>query len=171
MGRLRRIQAMTDATTPARPVTGRDWLILVLFVLLVFGGGSAIGIYTAPGEWYAGLAKPSFNPPNWIFGPVWSTLYLLIAFAGWRVWRARAGQPQLFWWLQLLLNFTWSPVFFGAQMIGLALGIIVSIFLLILFFIGTTWPRDRLAALCFVPYALWVGFASALNASILFLNG
>jgi tryptophan-rich sensory protein len=92
---------------------------LILFLVLVMGGGVAIGFLTAPGEWYAGLAKPSFNPPNWLFGPVWTLLYLLIAVAGWRVFESdRGGWPMKLWWAQLALNFLWSPVFFAAHQIS-----------------------------------------------------
>lgn len=95
---------------------------LALFLFLVIGGGLAIGYLTAPGEWYACLAKPSFNPPGWIFGPVWTVLYVLIAVAGWRIFeRDRPGWQTRLWWAQLALNFLWSPVFFAAHRIGLAL--------------------------------------------------
>src|SRR6185437_4556277 len=97
-------------------------LALIPFLILVAGGGLAIGFLTAPGEWYAGLAKPSFNPPNWLFAPVWTLLYVLIAIAGWRIWRRDAGGwPTRLWWAQLVLNFLWSPIFFAAHRIGIAL--------------------------------------------------
>jgi tryptophan-rich sensory protein len=144
---------------------------LILFLVLVMGGGVAIGFLTAPGEWYAGLAKPSFNPPNWLFGPVWTLLYLLIAVAGWRVFESdRGGWPMKLWWAQLALNFLWSPVFFAAHQIGLALALILLLLGAILAFIVASWRQDRVAAWLFAPYAAWVGFASALNASILALK-
>jgi len=143
----------------------------VLFLALVVGGGLAIGFLTAPGEWYAGLAKPSFNPPNWIFGPVWTALYVLIALAGWRTFeRDRSGWPMKLWWAQLALNFLWSPTFFAAQRIGLALAIVLLMLAAIVAFIVTSWRRDRVAAMAFVPYAAWVAFASILNAAIFALN-
>ncbi len=146
-------------------------LSLVLFLGLVLGGGLAIGVLVAPGEWYAGLAKPAFNPPNWIFGPTWAVLYILIAVAGWRVWqRDRTGWPVKLWWAQLVLNFLWTPVFFGAHQIGLALVVILLLLAAILGFIATAWRRDRIAAWLFAPYAAWVAFASALTASIFALN-
>ncbi|MBN8957374.1 MAG: tryptophan-rich sensory protein [Rhizobiales bacterium] len=144
---------------------------LILFLVLVVGGGLAIGFLTAPGEWYAGLAKPSFNPPNWLFAPVWTVLYILIAIAGWRIFeRDRGGWPMRFWWAQLVLNFAWSPVFFAAHQLGLALVVILLLLAAIFAFIATAWRKDRPAAWMFVPYAVWVAFASALNASILALN-
>src|SRR5689334_24917042 len=92
------------------------WLSLLGFLVLVIGGGLAIGYLTAPGEWYAGLTKPSFNPPAWMFAPVWSVIYVLIAVAGWRTFeRDRRGWPMRLWWAQIALNFLWSPVFFAAH--------------------------------------------------------
>jgi tryptophan-rich sensory protein len=144
---------------------------LILFLVLVAGGGIAIGYLTAPGEWYAQLAKPAFNPPGWIFGPVWTGLYVLIAIAGWRVWqRDGGGWPMKLWWMQIVLNFSWSPVFFSAHRIGLALIVILLLLGAILAFIATAWRQDRVAAWLFAPYAAWVAFASILNASILMLN-
>jgi tryptophan-rich sensory protein len=146
-------------------------LALIPFLVLVVGGGLAIGFLTAPGEWYAGLAKPSFNPPNWLFAPVWTLLYVLIAIAGWRIWRRDAGGwPMRLWWSQLVFNFLWSPIFFAAHQVGIALVVILLLLAMILAFIVTSWRRDREAALLFTPYAAWVAFASTLNASILALN-
>jgi benzodiazapine receptor len=141
------------------------------FILLVVGGGMLIGFVTVPGPWYEALAKPSFNPPNWLFGPVWTILYVLIAIAGWRTWqRERFGTPMKLWWLQLLLNFLWSPSFFAMQQVGLALVVVLAMLVTILAFIVASWKVDRLAAWLFVPYAAWVAFASLLNASIWLLN-
>jgi benzodiazapine receptor len=146
-------------------------LALILFLLLVVGGGIAIGYLTAPGDWYAGLAKPSFNPPNWVFGPTWTILYVLIAVAGWRVWRKESsGWTMRLWWVQLALNFLWTPVFFGAHQIGLALAVILLLLSVIVAFITLSWRRHRASAWLFMPYAAWVGFASLLNAAILTLN-
>lgn len=147
------------------------YLTLALFLILVVGGGSLIGANNVPGEWYQSLAKPPFNPPNWIFGPVWTALYILIAIAGWRTWtRTRTGGAMAVWWVQLGLNFLWSPVFFTLQNLGLALAIVLSLLVSIVAFIALTWRDDRPSAYMFVPYAAWVAFASLLNASILVLN-
>ena len=144
---------------------------LLLFLALVLGGGMLIGFLTAPGAWYAGLAKPSFNPPAWLFGPVWSALYVLIAIGGWRIWqREPGGWAMKLWWAQLGLNFLWSPVFFGAQRIGLALTIILLLLATIVLLIGLAWRKHAAAAWMFIPYAAWVAFASVLNASLLALN-
>jgi len=126
---------------------------------------------TAPGEWYAGLAKPSFNPPGWVFGPVWTFLYVLIAVAGWRILvSAPRSLPMGLWWVQLGLNFLWSPVFFAAHRIELALVIILLLLATILAFIAVAWRQHRQVAWMFLPYAVWVTFASMLNASIWALN-
>lgn len=144
---------------------------LALFILLVVGGGLLIGLFTGPGEWYQALAKPSFNPPGWLFGPVWTVLYVMIAVAGWRVWQVdRSGAAMKLWWFQLLLNFLWSPVFFAVHSIGGALAIILALLLVILGFIAAAWNSDRVAAWLFVPYLAWVAFASLLNGSIWALN-
>jgi len=144
---------------------------LLLFELLVLGGGLLIGFTNRPGEWYESLAKPPFNPPDWLFGPAWTALYLLIAFVGWRCWQQRptAGRMQL-WWAQLALNFLWMPLFFGMQQMALALVVILLLLAAILAFIAASWRLDRLSAWLFVPYALWVAFAVYLNLSLLLLN-
>jgi len=144
---------------------------MMLLLLLVVGGGLAIGFFTAPGEWYAGLAKPAFNPPNWIFAPVWALLYVLIAVAGWCIFeRDRSGWPMKIWCVQLALNFLWSPVFFAAHRIGLALIVILLLLAAILAFLAAAWRQDRTAAWLFAPYAAWVAFASVLNGAIWLLN-
>lgn len=149
----------------------KNWISLVVFLVVVIGGGLAIGLVTRPDGWYAELAKPPFNPPNWIFGPVWTILYVLIAVAGWRTFRRDAGGTAMkLWAAQLALNFLWSPVFFAAHMVGTALAVVVLLFAAIVGFIAATWTVDRPAAWMFVPYAAWVAFATLLNASIWVLN-
>ncbi len=147
------------------------YVTLALFILFTVGGGSLIGVYNLPGEWYAALVKPSFNPPNWIFGPVWTTLYVMIAVAGWRTWERRFEGPAMqIWFGQLAVNFVWSPAFFSVQSIGLALAIILLLLLLIVAFIAVSWNRDRISAWLFVPYLAWVSFATILNVSLYVLN-
>jgi translocator protein len=144
---------------------------LVLFLALVLGGGLIVGFVTAPAAWYARLSKPPFTPPNWIFAPVWSALYIMIAIAGWRVWRKGCNNTAtMLWWGQLGLNFSWSPIFFLAQRTDIALGIIVLLLITITGFITITWRQDKVASLLFVPYAAWVAFASFLNGAIWRLN-
>lgn len=149
------------------------WILagLILLCLLVGWLGSFVTIEQIP-RWYQALAKPSWTPPNWLFGPVWTTLYVLMGIAGWRVAgpapRARAAWHV--WWGQLALNAIWTPLFFGAHQLGAALIVILLLCLLIVRFIVLAWRSDRLASLLFMPYLLWVGYASSLNAAIWVLN-
>jgi translocator protein len=140
---------------------------LVAFVVAVLGGGLIIGYLNTPGDWYEQLDKPLFTPPGWLFGPVWSLLYVLIAIAGWRIWQ-REGFGLLFalWALQLALNFLWSPVFFSGHQVGFALVIVLALLATVCAFIVVAWSHDRVAAWLFVPYAGWVAFAGYLNAAI-----
>lgn len=141
------------------------------FVAAVLAVGLVIGWAFLPGAWYAGLDKPGFTPPNAVFGPVWTALYVLIGIAGARCWlAARQGAGMGLWWAQMGLNFLWSPAFFGAENPGLGLLVILPLFAVILAFIAERWNRDRIAALLFVPYAFWVGYASALNLAIWRMN-
>ena len=149
----------------------RRYFTFALFILLVLGGGTLIGLMTLPGEWYAGLAKPPFNPPSWVFAPVWTLLYIMVAVAGWRTWqRGPRSAAMAVWFAQLALNFVWSPVFFGAHRIGAALAVIVALLATIIAFIVIAWPRDRIAGLLFTPYAAWVAFATLLNGALWYLN-
>lgn len=154
---------------------GRDILGLVVFVVLclvVSGIGGAVTA-TSVGTWYQTLEKPPFNPPDWVFAPVWTTLYVLMAIAGWRVWRARtkAGRRALaVFAIQLGLNLAWSFLFFGFQQIGLALVEVAVLLLAILATMALFWRIDRLAGALFLPYLLWVGYATLLNASLWRLN-
>lgn len=146
-------------------------LTYIVFIAVSLGGGLLIGTNNLPGEWYQSLAKPVFNPPNWIFGPVWSILYVLIGIAGARTWlRGHLSAAMLIWAGQMVLNFLWSPFFFGAEMPKAALVVIVILLGLVLAFIANRWSSDRISATLFLPYAAWVGFATILNASIAYLN-
>ena len=149
----------------------RRYLALAAFIALALGGGTLIGLTTQPDGWYAALNKPAFNPPNWVFGPVWSVLYVMTGVAGWLVWqRDWRSRMMATWAAQLALNFIWTPVFFGLHAPAAALAVIVALLIVILAFIARGWSRDRAAALLFVPYAAWVAFASLLNAAIVYLN-
>jgi translocator protein len=144
---------------------------LLVFLVAVVGVGWLIGATNLPGAWYADLSKPAFNPPNWIFAPVWTVLYVMIAIAGWRTWLQENNSLALqLWFAQMLLNFSWSPVFFRLHKMGLGLVIILTLLATIVGFIAVQIRENRLAAGLFVPYAAWVAFASALNYSLLRLN-
>lgn len=162
---------MPPADADQAPGPGAALPALALFVVLVVLGGMAIGFVTRPGAWYAALQKPAFNPPGWVFGPVWTLLYVLIGVAGWRLWRAQRNSAAMaLWGLQLLLNYLWSPAFFGMHNPALALGVIVALLAAIVATIAAAWRRERTAALLLLPYAAWVGFATVLNAAIVALN-
>jgi tryptophan-rich sensory protein len=125
--------------------------------------------------WYAGLAKPSFNPPSWVFGPVWTTLYLLMAFAAWRIMRlppspARRNAIILFW-SQLALNAAWSWMFFAAHSPLLGLVNIVPQLALVIATYIAFMRLDRPAGLALAPLVGWIGYATMLNAALWWLNG
>ncbi len=149
--------------------TNRGWAALPLFVVAV-AAAAVFGAQFMPGEWYRALAKPSWNPPNWVFGPVWTVLYVMIAVAGWLAWREGAYKALGFWGGQLILNALWSWAFFGQKMIGVALIDILLLLIAIVGFIATVWNRSRTAGLLFLPYLAWVSFATALNTAIFLLN-
>lgn len=144
---------------------------LILLCLAVGWTGSLITIDQIP-TWYQSLEKPAWTPPNWLFGPVWTTLYVLIGVAGWRVAPAHAPGHDAWglWWMQLALNAAWTPLFFGAHLLGVALVVIFALLITIVWFIRATWSRDRMASLLFVPYLAWIAYASSLNAGIWWLN-
>jgi tryptophan-rich sensory protein len=150
------------------------WFVLCGFILLCLAVGAIAGAFTASSveTWYPTLTKPSFNPPNWVFAPVWTTLYILMAVAAWRVWLKGAeikGALGLFYF-QLALNFLWSFLFFGAHALGLALLEIILLWLSIAITAFAFWNIDRPAGLLFVPYLAWVSFAMVLNFSLWWLN-
>ena len=157
-------------------LSGRNLVALAGFVALCFAVAAAGGAVTATSveTWYAGLAKPPFNPPDWVFGPVWTALYLMIAVAGWRVWRRRSESGAWLalgaWGVQLSLNLSWSMLFFGAQMIGAALVEIAVLLAAILITAALFWRIDRIAGVLLVPYTAWVSFATVLNAALWRLN-
>ena len=145
--------------------------------LLGFGAAAAaaaliggLGVAGTRAE-YAGLAQPDWAPPGWLFGPVWTVLYVMIAVAGWLVWRRDGWTPALtVYAVQLALNAVWTPIFFGAGRYGWALVDIAVLWVLIGVTVGLFWRRSRPAALLLVPYWLWVSYATCLNAAIVALN-
>ncbi len=143
----------------------------ILFIGFVVGAGLIAGVTNMPGEWYQTLEKPFFNPPSWIFGPVWTTLYVMIGVAGARIWqRAPKSAAMQLWFAQMAFNLMWSPAFFGLQNPELALAVIAGMLVTIIAFMVKAKPIDRISTLLFVPYLAWVAFASVLNVSIAWLN-
>lgn len=154
----------------------RDYGTLAVFVAICLAIAALGGLATATSveTWYPTLVKPVFNPPNWLFGPVWTVLYLMMAVAGWRVWRC-GGSPiqrraMLAYAIQLLLNLIWSILFFGLRLIGFAFVEIIALLTAIVVTALLFWRVDRPAGLLFVPYAAWVAFATVLNGAIWRLN-
>jgi benzodiazapine receptor len=151
----------------------RSALALAGFLALTFTAASP-GALFLPGDWYAALNKQTWNPPNWIFGPVWTTLYAIMAVAAWLVWRRggflRQRTPLTLFLLQLFLNAIWSPLCFGAKNLGWALVDIVLLWIALtatlIAFGKTVWPAGALLA----PYLAWVTFAAALNFALWRLN-
>lgn len=167
---------MTPPST--RTGWGRDLSFAALAIIAVAAASVVGQLATFPNlaPWYAGLAKPSFSPPNCIFGPVWTTLYVLMAFAVWRILHASEASPErrlalALFFIQLALNAAWSWMFFGAHNTLLGVINIVPQLLVILATVVAFYRLDRLAAWCLVPLAAWVGFASVLNLAIWWVNG
>ena len=149
-----------------------------LFVVFLISAISSKITMPAIHGWYATINKPSFNPPDWVFPPVWTTLYVMIAVSGWLVWNklpgsftAKISTPQIkIYFLQLLANFAWSVIFFGMKMPLLAFVDISIMLVLIALNIRSFKKYSRPAAWLLVPYFLWVSFAAVLNLSIVTLN-
>ena len=154
----------------------RDVVGLMAFLLACFVVSGIGGLVTASsvGGWYATLDKPAFNPPDWVFAPVWTILYALMAIAAWRVWRTPGSidrrRALIAFGVQLGLNLLWSILFFGLQLIGLALLEIALLLLAIAVCAVRFWRIERLAGWLLVPYLLWVAFATMLNLSLWLLN-
>lgn len=149
---------------------------LIASLLLPLAVGGIAGMFTTdaiPG-WYATLNQPSFNPPNWVFGPVWTTLYIILGISLFLIWKLDAGKERnqaiLIFMVQLLLNFCWSFFFFYFKMIGVALVDILALWIAIIFMLVRFHKIKPLAAYINIPYLLWVSFATALNIAYFFLN-
>jgi Tryptophan-rich sensory protein (mitochondrial benzodiazepine receptor homolog) len=151
---------------------GRSWLALLLFGLAVAAAAAVGGLGVAgTAAEYRSLVTPSWAPPSWLFGPVWTALYVMIALAGWVAWRKAGWTAGLTWYaIQLVLNAAWTPLFFGAGWYVAALVDIVALWLALGVTVVLFWRTSRLAALLLVPYWVWVTYATALNAAIVALN-
>ena len=149
-------------------------IISVIGCELVGFLGTPFTISAIP-TWYTTLNKPFFAPPNWIFGPVWTLLYLLMGVAFYLIWKQgwkkkKVKTAELFFLAQLTLNFIWSPIFFGLRSPLLGLIVIVVMWVLIVMTMKKFYPLSRLAFYLLVPYLLWVSFATILNAAVVVLN-
>ena len=135
-------------------------------------GGAATA--TSVGTWYQTLHQPAWNPPNWIFGPVWTLLYILMSVAAWRVWRtgdADAARRTFRWFAaQLSLNLLWSVLFFGLRAPGIAFAEVIVFWAVLVVMLRRFWLADKIAAALWAPYVAWVSFASVLNGTVWWLN-
>jgi len=142
--------------------------------LAITFGAASIGSRFPAGKWYASLSKPAWNPPNWVFGPVWGILYILMAVSAWLVWRQvgweGAAVPLVVYLLQLILNAAWSWLFFGRRSLGLAFLEILTLWLAIVWTIILFWRYSTISGILLLPYLLWVTFASVLNFTLWRLN-
>ena len=163
---------MSHAAPPS--VAGMKSILGLAACLALCFGAAAFGAQFMPGEWYAGLKKPAWNPPNWVFGPVWTALYTMMAVGVWLVWRrggfAANALPLSLFLAQLVCNSLWSWMFFGRKNPGLAFADIALLWLAIAATLASFWPLQRTAAWLLVPYLVWVTFAAALNFSLWRLN-
>jgi translocator protein len=153
------------------------WIKFIVSLLVPLAVGGVAGWLTVPeiAGWYAGLNKPSFNPPNYLFGPVWTTLYAMMGIAFFLIWKADADAglkktAMILFAVQLVLNFFWSLIFFNAHQLGWALVEIIAMWLFILLTIFSFGKISSLAAWLLVPYICWVSFATVLNAALWKLN-
>ncbi len=153
-----------------------QWLGLALFVGASFAAAAVGSLFTTPAipGWYESLRKPAWTPPNWLFGPVWTLLYLAMGTAAWLVWRERgfagARLALIVFFAQLVLNALWSILFFGLRSPGAALAEIVFLWAAIFATMAAFWRVSRPAGWLFVPYLWWVTFAMFLNHAIWRLN-
>jgi tryptophan-rich sensory protein len=153
---------------------GRRWFALVIWLAVVAAVafvGSTVTLPKIP-AWYAGLAKPWFTPPNAVFGPAWTFLYVTMAVAAWRIGTGPAERTRatVLFVVQLALNAIWSPVFFGLEAPKLGLVVIVALLIALAATLIAFWRVDRVAGLLLAPYLVWICYATALNAAIVALN-
>jgi translocator protein len=151
----------------------RSVLALLLFFAVTFLAAGS-GARYMPGEWYAQLSKPTWNPPSWIFAPVWTLLYICMAVAAWLVWRRNgllaAATPLAVFLVQLSLNSLWTWFFFGLQRPGLAFADIVALWMAIVTTLVLFWRVSTAAGALFLPYLAWVSFAAVLNFTLWRMN-
>lgn len=156
-------------------MTNKIKLIVSLILPQAAGGLGAFLMGDSVSAWYRVLEKPFFNPPSFIFGPVWTALYFLMGIAAYLVWKRakeniEARKAMNIYWIHLALNASWTPIFFGLHNIGLAFLNIVVLWALILILIIKFWKISKTASYLLMPYILWVSFATYLNYAIWTLN-
>jgi translocator protein len=168
---------MNTQAIPSKKTHRFKWLALVISLAITLGIAYTASLFTRPQipQWYATLQKPSFNPPNWLFAPVWTVLYILIAVAAYLVYHQRDSsslyrRARVVYFVQLLLNFAWSAVFFGMHQVAGGLVVIILLLMSIAANIYYFGKFSKTAAALLVPYLLWVSFASVLNLYIYLLN-
>ncbi|MEM3369827.1 MAG: TspO/MBR family protein [Candidatus Micrarchaeia archaeon] len=148
--------------------------IIALLVPFIAGGIGSFFTYPEIESWYSHLVKPTFNPPNWVFGPVWTLLYILIGISFYTVWKEKSISNNLetykYFFIQLVLNALWSFVFFGLKDLLLALLVIIFLLISILLNIISFYRESKISAYLLIPYLLWVCFASVLNYFVFILN-
>ena len=162
-----RLHSFTMSKSPSTPLQA---LALTGFIVATFCA-PLLGVFAMPDLWYEALNKPAWNPPPWIFGPVWSLLYLMMAIAAWLVWRRVGWQKALmFYFIQLALNAAWTPIFFGAHELGWALAEIILLWLAILLTMRGFFRVSKSAGWMLAPYLAWVTFAAFLNFTLWRMN-
>jgi translocator protein len=150
-----------------------SWYKLIISILICLAVGFFSGFFTATSidSWYSKISKPSFNPPNWLFGPVWTILYILMGISLYLVWNSNGSKTAImFFAIQLLLNFLWSFIFFKLQNPFIAFIEIIILLAIIIITAIKFYPISTTAAYLMIPYILWVSFATILNFSIYWLN-
>jgi tryptophan-rich sensory protein len=155
----------------------KDWIKLVISIALPVTVGLIAGLFTRPeiDGWYQTIEKPAWQPPNWVFGPVWTVLYIMMGIAFYLIWRSRAPSNKkraaiILWIIQLVFNFFWSYIFFRQHQLDWALGEIIVLWFFILLTIFSFARISKLATWLLVPYISWVSFASILTYTIYHLN-
>ena len=167
---------MSSPQPPSTLTTAQRWigLIVILIVCQATGGLGAIATTPQIDTWYAQLNKPSWNPPPWVFGPVWTTLFVLMGIAAWLVWKQggfkAARLPLSLFGMQLLLNLAWSWIFFHFHAMGIAFFELLALWVAIAACIATFWNKSKVGAMLLLPYLAWVSFAGLLNFTLWQLN-
>lgn len=150
------------------------WRSLIIFFAMIIAIQLVGNLVTMPAipEWYRNLVRPSWSPPNWLFGPVWTLLYIMLAISGWLLWTQTPRSKALtFYFVQLFFNAVWSPLFFGIKQIEVAFACLVIMFVFALLTMVTAFKQEQKAVgWMFVPYCVWLLYATSLNGAIVVLN-